>query len=88
MKHKLIATVYAVLAAVVLAAPVTFCTFAVQRLCHVICWSWWLVTSPLWGGALLIISIYVVDLIVISAATFIIRDKAVAEFKAKKGSGL
>lgn len=56
-------------------APVIFATFAVQRLCHVISWSWWLVTSPLWGAALLIISISVVDLILVSAADFISHRK-------------
>ena len=88
MKNKTIPAVTSAMAIIALAAPVTFVTFAVLRLCHVIDWSWWLVTAPLWGGALLIASIFVVALIVISAATFIIRDKAVAEFKAKKGSGL
>ncbi len=88
MKNKTISAVTSVMAIIALAAPVTFCTFAVLRLCHVIDWSWWLVTAPLWGGALLLASIFVVALIVISAATFIIRDKAVAEFKAKKGTGL
>lgn len=24
--------------------------FIVLKLCHVINWSWWLVTIPLWGG--------------------------------------
>lgn len=75
MKKKLIATVYAVLAAVVLAAPVVFATFTVQRLCHVIDWSWWIVTAPLWGSALLIVAISLVDLTVISAANLTIRRK-------------
>lgn len=75
MKNKLIASAYTVLAAAVLAAPVIFATFAVQRLCHVISWSWWLVTSPLWGAALLIISSSVVDLILVSAADFISHRK-------------
>lgn len=88
MKNKTISAVTSVMAVIALAFPVTFVTFAVLRICKVIDWSWWLVTAPLWGGALLIALIFVVALIVISAATFIIRDKAVAEFKAKKGSGL
>lgn len=88
MKNKTISAVTSAMSIIALAAPVTFVTFAVLRHCHVITWSWWLVTAPLWGGALLIASIFVVALIVISAATFIIRDKAVAEFKVKKGIGL
>lgn len=88
MKNKTIYAVTSVMAVIALAAPVTFCTFAVLRFCDVINWSWWLVTAPLWGGALLIASIFVTALIVISVATFIIRDKAVAELKAKKRSSL
>ena len=26
-----------------------FLVFLVLKLCHVINWSWWLVTAPLWG---------------------------------------
>lgn len=82
MKNKTISAVTTVMAAIALAAPVTFCTFAVLRLCHVIDWSWWLVTAPLWGGALLIASIFVVALIVISAATLVLQRKI------RKGIGL
>lgn len=88
MKNKTIYAVISAMAVIALAAPVTFTVFAVLQLCDIINWSWWLVTAPLWGGALLIASIFIVALIVISAAAFIIRDKAVAEFKAKKGERL
>lgn len=88
MKNKTISAVTTAMAIIALAAPAVFGTFAVLKLCNVINWSWWLVTSPLWGGALLIASIFVTALILISAATIIIRDKAVAEFKAKKGKQL
>lgn len=82
MKNKTISAVTSVMAVIALAAPVTFCTFAVLRLFHVIDWSWWLVTAPLWGGALLIASIFVVALIVISAATLVLQRKI------RKGIGL
>lgn len=32
---------------------VLFLVFLVLKLCHVIDWSWWWITAPLWGGALL-----------------------------------
>lgn len=82
MKNKTISAVTTAMAIIALADPVTFVTFAVLRLCNVIDWSWWLVTAPLWGGALLIASIFVVSLIVISAATLILQRKI------KKGIGL
>lgn len=88
MKNKTISAITTLMAVIALAEVAAFIMLAVLRLCHVIDWSWWLVTAPLWGGALLIASIFVVALIVISAATLIIRDKAVAEFKAKKGEQL
>lgn len=31
---------------------VLFITFLVLKLTHVIDWSWWWVTAPLWGGFL------------------------------------
>lgn len=30
-----------------------FITFLVLKLTHVIDWSWWWVTAPLWGGVLI-----------------------------------
>lgn len=38
--------------------------FVVLKLCHVINWSWWLVTLPFWGGlALFLVIILVIFLI-------------------------
>lgn len=88
MKNKTIPAVTSAMAIIALAAPAVFGTFAVLKLCNVINWSWWLVTLPLWGGALLIASIFVSALLFMVAAAFVIRDKAVAEFKAKKGEPL
>ncbi len=82
MKNKTISAVTSLMAFIALAAPVTFCTFAVMRICDVINWSWWLVTAPLWGGALLLASIFVVALIVISTATLVLQRKI------RKGAGL
>lgn len=82
MKNKTISAVTSVMAVIALAAPVAFVTFAVLRLCNIINWSWWLVTAPLWGGALLLASIFVVALIVISAATLVLHRKI------RKGAGL
>lgn len=82
MKNKTISAITTVMAVIALAAPITFGTFAVLRVCNVISWSWWLVTAPLWGGALLIISIFFSALIVMVAATFILHRKI------RKGSGL
>lgn len=75
MKNKTISTVIFVMGVIALAAPVTFTVFAVLQLCDIINWSWWLVTAPLWGGALLIASIFIVALIVISAATLVLQRK-------------
>lgn len=85
MKNKTIYAVTTVMAVITLAEIASFIMLAVLRLCHVIDWSWWLVTAPLWGGALLIASIFVVALLFMVAAAFVIRNKAMAKFKAKKG---
>ena len=34
---------------------ILFLIFLVLKLCNVITWSWWWVTSPLWTGAILYI---------------------------------
>lgn len=88
MKSKLISAVSAVLVIITVAAPVTFGVFAVLRLTHAIDWSWWLVTSPLWGAALIILAVIIATVILMFAAFCIIRPKAVAEFKARKGGTL
>lgn len=88
MKNKTISAVTPVMAAIALAAPVTFCTFAVLKLCDVINWSWWLVTAPFWGGTLLLIAIFIATILFFIASAFVIRDRAVKEFKEKKGGDL
>jgi phosphoglycerol transferase MdoB-like AlkP superfamily enzyme len=37
--------------------------FIVLKLCHVIDWSWWWVTIPLWGGFALIIFIILIYIV-------------------------
>lgn len=34
---------------------VLFLVFLVLKLCHIIDWSWWWVTAPLWGSVALIL---------------------------------
>jgi hypothetical protein len=41
-----------------------FIVFLVLKLTHVIDWSWWWVTAPLWGGAALAIGILLIFAIV------------------------
>lgn len=38
-------------------AWIVFIVFMVLKLTHVIDWSWWWVSAPLWGGCLLVILI-------------------------------
>lgn len=82
MGNKTISTVLAVLAIVVLAAPVTFTTFAVLRLCNVISWSWWIITLPLWASALAVISVLTAYAIIIFAARSVLLPKT---FRKKGG---
>lgn len=42
-----------------------FVAFVVLKLCHVINWSWWWVTAPLWGGAIVALGIVLVLLVVL-----------------------
>jgi len=37
-----------------------FITFLVLKLTHVISWSWWWVTAPLWGSVLVILLFLIV----------------------------
>jgi len=37
--------------------------FVVLKLCHVIDWSWWWVTLPFWGGAALVLAIFLVCIV-------------------------
>ena len=41
-----------------------FIVFLILRLCKVIAWSWWWVTSPLWIMALLAIAVMILYIIV------------------------
>ena len=41
-----------------------FIVFLVLKLTHVIDWSWWWVTAPLWGGAALAIGILLIFAII------------------------
>lgn len=38
---------------------ILFIVFLILRLCKVIAWSWWWVTSPLWIGFILVIILFV-----------------------------
>ena len=40
-------------------STVLFLIFLVLKLCNVIDWSWWWVTSPLWIGACLIVLLFI-----------------------------
>jgi len=37
-----------------------FLIFMILKLTHYIDWSWWYVTMPLWGGAALILAIFII----------------------------
>lgn len=41
-----------------------FIVFLVLKLTHVIDWSWWWVTAPLWGGVALALAIFLIFAIV------------------------
>lgn len=41
-----------------------FLVFLVLKLTHVIDWSWWLITAPLWGGAALAIAIFLIFILI------------------------
>jgi len=47
---------------------VLFLIFMTLKLCHVIDWSWWWVTAPLWGGLALLLVIIVGALILLGIA--------------------
>ena len=42
---------------------ILFIVFLVLKLCKVITWSWWWITSPLWGGLALVLIIGVISVI-------------------------
>lgn len=39
-------------------AGLLFIVFLVLKLAHVIGWSWWWVTAPLWGGLALVVAFF------------------------------
>ena len=41
-----------------------FITFLVLKLTHVIDWSWWWVTAPLWGGLAILAVIGIIALLI------------------------
>lgn len=41
-----------------------FIAFLVLKLTHVIDWSWWWITAPLWGGLALFLAIVVIVFVV------------------------
>jgi hypothetical protein len=40
--------------------------FVVLKLCNVIHWSWWWVTAPFWGPAVLVLAILAIALCVVA----------------------
>lgn len=44
-----------------------FIVFLVLKLTHVIDWSWWWITAPLWGGAVIFLVVFIVALSVFLA---------------------
>ena len=87
MGNKTISTALTVLAIIVLAAPVTFGTFAVLRVCHVISWSWWIVTLLLWATALILLSVTVAVMLIMFAARSLMAGGAFGnEMRAKRGA--
>jgi hypothetical protein len=48
-----------------------FITFLVLKLCHVIDWSWWFVTAPLWVPIGLFLAVLLIVVIIWSLAMVI-----------------
>lgn len=44
-----------------------FLTFLILKLTHVIDWSWWWITAPLWGGVVVALLIFGVAFLVLWA---------------------
>lgn len=80
MSNKTISNVFTILSILAMAAPITFTSFAVFRICHIITWSWWIITLPLWGTALFIVSAIIV------LVFFMFASRSVITYgKSKKG---
>jgi len=50
-----------------------FVVFLVLKLCGVIAWSWWWVTAPLWGSALLALAVLAVVLGIVALVAILRR---------------
>lgn len=46
------------------------CIFVTLKLTGYITWSWWWVTAPFWGGAALVLSIWVIILLIALVAVW------------------
>ena len=53
----------------------TFIVFLILKLCHVIDWSWWWVTAPLWGGVVLLVAFGVAFAGIMIALAWLRRNK-------------
>jgi len=56
----------------------TFLTFLILKLTHVIHWSWWIITIPLWGGFALFITSFILLICAILVLTTI--DNSLIEY--------
>jgi len=47
---------------------ILFLTFLILKLCHVIDWSWWWITAPLWisAGLAIIVLIFILGIALVS----------------------
>jgi len=45
---------------------VVFCIFLILKLTGYIGWSWWWVTAPLWGPAVVVIAIVIVVILIMA----------------------
>lgn len=80
MENKSISTAFRILAIMTMVAPSIFGVFATLRVSHIISWSWWIVSLPLWGTALIILSVIVGFMFIILASRAVITYG-----KSKKG---
>lgn len=55
-----------------------FITFLVLKLTHVIDWSWWWVTCPLWGGFALFIIVIAIPLLLLAVVAAVAGIAAIA----------
>lgn len=48
-----------------------FLIFLVLKLTHVIDWSWWWVTAPLWGPLVVCVSIFLIAFVILISAAIL-----------------